>query len=210
MFSYQFLGINQTRPEETLLVHQIHSNKILTLDKNSIIPENDEIKADAIITNQKNLTIGIKTADCVPILLFSPENDFIIAAIHSGWRGAKSNIIHNVVEKMKELGAKPQNIQSFIGPCIRQDSYQVSQKFYDDFTLEDPKFEIFFKNDPSKLGHFLFNLPEFVKEKLKITGINKINDELIDTYISKHFNSYRAFCHHKKGNGRNISYIKLD
>jgi copper oxidase (laccase) domain-containing protein len=76
--------------------------------------------------------------------------------------------------------------------------------------LEDPKFEIFFKKDPSKLGYFLFNLPEFVKEKLKITGINKINDELIDTYTSKYFNSYRAFCHHKKENGRNISYIKLD
>lgn len=209
MFSYQFLGINQTRPKETLLLHQIHSNKVLTLNKNSKIPQNDEVKADAIVTNQKNLIIGIKTADCVPILLFSEDKGGIIAAIHAGWRGAKDNIIQNSIAKMQKLGAKAENIQTFIGPCIRQESYQISQEFYDDFIAEDQKFQKFFKKDPLKLDYFLFNLPDFIKEKLKISGITKINDEFIDTYPSKCYNSYRSFCHGKKDNGRNISYIKL-
>ncbi len=77
MFSYQFLGNNQKRPEDIFLLHQVHSNKVLVIDQKSIIPKNDEIKADAIITNQKNLKIGLKTADCVPILLFSTDNDAI-------------------------------------------------------------------------------------------------------------------------------------
>ncbi|MDA7705003.1 peptidoglycan editing factor PgeF [Rickettsiales bacterium] len=210
MFSYKFLGINQIRPEKTLLLHQIHSNKILTLDQNDKIPQNDQIKADAIITNQKNLIIGVKTADCVPILLFSSTNNAIIAAIHAGWRGAKDNIIKNAVEKMQKLGANIKNIECFIGPCIRQESYQISAEFYDNFMAEDQNFKKFFIKDRSKSGYFLFNLPDFVKEKLKIAGITKINDEFIDTYPSKYYNSYRSFCHGKKDNGRNISYIKLD
>lgn len=211
MFSYQFLGIDQKRPEETILLHQIHSNKILTITQNSKIPENDEVKADAIVTNKKNLTIAIKTADCVPILLFSPDSRGIIAAIHAGWRGAKDNIIKNAIYEMQKLGTKIENIQSIIGPCIRQESYQISEEFYQDFINKDPNFEKFFIEDKSKTGHFLFNLPEFVKEKLQKEGISQIKDDLIDTYSSKCHNSYRAFCHGKKSdNGRNISYIKLD
>lgn len=210
MFSYQFLGINQERPKETLLLHQIHSNKVLTIDKNSKIPKNDEIKADAIVTNQKNLKIAIKTADCIPILLFSKDRGGIIAAIHAGWRGAKDNIVTNAINEMQKLGAKSQNIQCFIGPCIRKESYQISQEFYQDFINEDPNFKKFFIEDKAKSDHFLFNLPEFVKEKLKKEGVNKIKDDLIDTYPSKCYNSYRAFCHGKKlDNGRNISYILL-
>jgi polyphenol oxidase len=211
MFSYQFLGINQERPKETLLIHQIHSNKILTITNYLKTPKNDEIKADAIVTNQKNLIIGIKTADCVPILLFCPDNDGIIAAIHAGWSGAKDNIISNAINEMQKLGAKAKNIESIIGPCIRQESYQISEEFYQDFIDEDLNFKKFFIEDKSKEKHFLFNLPEFVKEKLQKEGISKIKDDLIDTYPSKCYNSYRAFCHGQKlDNGRNISYIKLD
>ena len=210
MFSYQFLGNNQKRPEDIFLLHQVHSNKVLVIDQKSIIPKNDEIKADAIITNQKNLKIGLKTADCVPILLFSTDNDAICGAVHAGWRGAKSDIIKNTIEEMQKLCSKTENIQAIIGPCIRQESYQISQEFYDDFIAQDQKFQKFFKEDPTKSGYFLFNLPNFVKEKLKITGITKINDEFIDTYPSKYYHSYRSFCHGKKEDGRNISYIKLD
>jgi YfiH family protein len=209
MFSYKFLAINQIRPENIVLLHQIHSNKVLTLDKNSKIPKNDEVKADAIVTNQKNLIIGVKTADCVPVLLFSEDEGGIIAAIHAGWRGAKSGIIQNSLAKMQKLGAKAENIQTFIGPCIRQESYQISQEFYDDFISEDKKFQKFFKKDPLKIDYFFFDLPYFIKEKLKIAGITKIKDELIDTYLKKSYFSYRAFFHGKKNNGRNISYIKI-
>ena len=58
--------------------------------------------ADAIITNLKNVAIGIFTADCSPILLVEP-NLQIIAAIHCGWRGAIAGIITNTINKIKSI-----------------------------------------------------------------------------------------------------------
>ena len=53
-------------------------------------------KADAVITNKKNLPIGILTADCVPILIYD-DTSKNIAAIHAGWKGAYKGIIHKVI-----------------------------------------------------------------------------------------------------------------
>ena len=69
----------------------------LTLDK-----LNKKIKADAIITDQKNLPIAVLTADCVPILLYDRKKK-IIAAIHAGWKGALKGIIQKVISFITAL-----------------------------------------------------------------------------------------------------------
>ena len=61
-------------------------------------------KADAVITNQKNLPLGILTADCVPILLYDYVNN-IIGCIHAGWKGAYSGIIENTIIKMNKINS---------------------------------------------------------------------------------------------------------
>ena len=71
------------------LLHQIHSNKFVYIDEKKF---KSKPKADAVITNQKNLPIGILTADCVPILICDEKKNFI-AAIHAGWKGAYKGII---------------------------------------------------------------------------------------------------------------------
>ena len=56
------------KAKNIFLVHQFHSNKFIFIDekyKNKKKP-----KADAIITNQKNLPIAVLTADCAPILIY--------------------------------------------------------------------------------------------------------------------------------------------
>ena len=62
------------------LLHQIHSNKFVYINKK--IKFKSKPKADAIITNQKKLPIGVLTADCVPILICD-ERTKLIAAIHA-------------------------------------------------------------------------------------------------------------------------------
>ena len=72
------------------LLHQIHGNQFVYIDKNNIF--RSKPKADAVITNQKILPIGILTADCVPILICDEKKNFI-AAVHAGWRSAYKDII---------------------------------------------------------------------------------------------------------------------
>ncbi len=74
-------------------------------------------KADAVITNQKNLPIGVLTADCVPILICD-KTKHLVAAIHAGWKGAYKDIISKVIQFMIKKGSNPINITAVIGPAI--------------------------------------------------------------------------------------------
>jgi polyphenol oxidase len=166
------------------LLRQVHSNKVqLVTDAFAL---NEEPEADALVTTTPLLTLGIITADCVPILL---EDATVIGAIHAGWRGAKANIIGNTIEAMIKLGADPKNITAHIGPCIRKKSYEVGEDFLAHFLLENTNNQQFFIH--GKKNHYYFDLAAYVKEKLLAANINKINDCHIDTLTSEEYYSYR-------------------
>ena len=88
-----------------IMLKQYHSNKIINFD-NFLVKK--RYKADGIITSNPEFSFGILTADCVPILVADKENK-IIAAIHSGWKGANSGIIENLIKKFQKK--KIQNIK---------------------------------------------------------------------------------------------------
>ena len=114
------------KSKNIFLIHQIHSNKFIYINKNRKILKK-KIKADAVVTDQKKLPIGILTADCVPILIY--DNKKIIAAIHAGWKGAYKGIINKVIKFMIKKGCKRKNIYAAIGPCISQKNYNVKEDF---------------------------------------------------------------------------------
>ena len=189
------------------LVHQIHSNKFVFLNKNSKFSKK-RIKADAIITNQKNLPIAVLTADCVPILIYDKKRN-IIAAIHAGWKGAFRGIIKKVIDFMLNLGSKQNDIIAAIGPCIRQKSYNVKEDFKKKFIKKNRKNKIFFK---IKKNLIYFNLPEFVKFQLKSNKITKIDTINIDTFDKKNnfYSARRSLSLKHDDYGRNISIIMIN
>jgi YfiH family protein len=195
---------------EVLLLNQIHSDKVVLVDDIKKIHGIQNLpKADGIVTNLKNVAIGIVTADCAPIILYDEEKQ-VIGACHAGWKGAKMGIIKETVKKMNELGAE--NISAIIGPMIQQYSYQVSIDFYNEFLLETPDNIRFFKEtaDPIRWN---FNLPNYVDNKLIQSGVTDIENLMIDTYTNaQKYNSYRRFCHNgdEESRGRNISVVCLN
>jgi YfiH family protein len=193
----------------TLFLNQIHSNEVVIIDdEKKIYLQQDLPKADAIVTNLKNVNIAVVTADCAPILFFDNENK-IIAAAHAGWRGAKSGVIKNTVKAMKNLGAK--KIHAIIGPLIMQDSYEISQEFFDDFLAEDKANSKFFKNGATP-DKYLFDLPFYVEEKLKNCQVAEIKNVKIDTYKNeKTLFSFRRSTHKNENDcGRNVSLIAIN
>ncbi|HAF28143.1 MAG TPA: peptidoglycan editing factor PgeF [Bacteroidales bacterium] len=80
---------------------------------------------DALITNIPGICVAVRTADCVPILLFDPVQK-AVAAIHSGWKSTVQKISQHTIELMqKEYGTKPENIVAGIGPSIGPKVYEV-------------------------------------------------------------------------------------
>lgn len=118
--------------------YQTHADKILVVDKNFINKNNsDKIEllngVDALITNQKNICIGITTADCVPILIYDPNKN-ILAAIHAGWKGTVAKIAEKTVKKMAEqFGCKADNLIAGIGPCISAEHFEVGEEVVEIF-----------------------------------------------------------------------------
>ena len=195
------------KAKKIFLVHQVHSNKFIFIDKDFKIKKK-RLKADAIITNQKRLPIAVLTADCVPLLIYDKKKN-MIAAVHAGWKGAFKEIIKKVIMFMIKKGSKKQNITVAIGPCIKQKSYIVKENFRKKFIKKNKKNKIFFKK---KKDFIYFDLSNFVKSQLKSIQITNIDTINIDTFDKKNnfFSARRSLRLKHDDYGRNISIIMVN
>ena len=195
------MKINQ---KKLLLMHQTHSNKVIIVHKKN--QNLKKLNSDALITKIKGISLGVVTADCVPIILYDIKNQ-IIGCIHAGWKGASSGIIENTVQKFKKLNSKNEIFAS-IGPCIGKKSYEVDIDFYRKFISKSKKNAKYFlkKNKNKKL----FNLRKYVNDKLVKLSV-KVDHVNHDTFKEKSsFFSYRRSQKlQEKDYGRCISVISL-
>lgn len=109
------------RPEPLATTRQIHSDRWTYADGRP----GRLAEGDALLTDRPNLWIGVRTADCVPILIADPVRR-AVAAIHAGWRGTVCEIAAKVVQAMQQrLGARPAELLAALGPAICARCYQV-------------------------------------------------------------------------------------
>lgn len=188
-------------------VHQVHSPRAVIADKPW--EHKDAPEADALVTDKPGISLGILTADCLPILLADGKNG-VIAAAHSGWKGAFGGVIENTIAAMEKLGAALPDIYATIGPAISQKSYEVGAEFFERFIAQDAGNEKFFL-ESGRENHYLFDLAGYASHRLSWAGISQINIIAQDTYLNDNsFFSYRRSC--KRGEpayGRQISVIAL-
>ena len=192
------------KKKNVITLNQIHSNKVICFHNKKEIK--DKVTGDAIITKIKNVAIGILTADCVPILLYDPQKK-IIGCAHAGWKGARSGIIENTINKLLKLDSNIKNLIVAIGPCINQQNYEVSLDFYKKFINQNKKNKQFFISSEKK--KYFFNLRDYIHAKLLALGIENINHIKKDTFSDKkNFFSYRRSIKDKdRDYGRCISVI---
>lgn len=115
---------------------------------------------DALITFVRDVPIGIKTADCVPILVYAPDKQGI-AAIHAGWKGTLGGIVDDVMDLLEEKGADPAQLKIAFGPSISKEVYEVSQELADSFI-------------EAGFGAYVSSSPNEQKEKthIDLQGVN--------------------------------------
>ncbi|MDH6355799.1 YfiH family protein [Dysgonomonas sp. PH5-45] len=118
--------------------HQVHGTEIRIIDKDFLSkPENEKAELlngiDAVITDRKNICIGVSTADCVPILIYDPQKH-ILAAIHAGWRGTQAQIAAKTIRRMgEEFGCQPSDLRVGIGPAISAAHFEVGDEVVEAF-----------------------------------------------------------------------------
>lgn len=201
------LAINAVLPDAALAtVHQVHSADVITISSHD--PQATRPHADAMVTNQPGILLGIMTADCVPVL-FADLQARVIGAAHSGWKGALYGVNENTISAMEAIGADRSRIVCAIGPCIAQKSYEVDDDFLARFAETDPANERFFGS--GRPGRHQFDIEGYVAARLAGSGIKQIECLGLDTYTQPdRFYSYRRTCHQGENDyGRQISLIGL-
>lgn len=114
------------RLEDLALPRQVHSDNVLWM-KEAGRPE----ATDAVITDQPGLCVCVKTADCIPVLLYDTRQR-IVAAVHAGWRGTVARIVQKTIGKMKPLC--PTDLHAIIGPGISLEWFEVGDEVYEAFS----------------------------------------------------------------------------
>jgi polyphenol oxidase len=130
------LGID---PENIVTTRQVHRSDFVSFDS---VPDRPPA-ADALITKRPGIFVGVKTADCLPILIIDPRTK-TAAAIHAGWRGTVLRITRRIVRHLIDnLDVNPENLIAVLGPAIGPCCYEVDEKVLDPFRRNLPDAERF-------------------------------------------------------------------
>ena len=184
---------------------QVHSADVAVVEA----PFSERPKVDGLVTRKRGIALGVLTADCGPVL-FADEKAQVIGACHAGWKGAVSGITDATVLAMERLGALRENIVAVLGPTISQSAYEVGPEFPKVFLEQDPAHQKYFI--PSlKFGHYMFDLPTYLSDRMKAFGLGQVHDLALCTYADEdRFYSYRRATHRgEKDYGRLISAMAL-
>lgn len=184
-------------------VYQVHSVDALTVT--TPWPEAERPRADGMATDVPGLLLGVVTADCTPVL-FADRAAGVVGAAHAGWRGAHGGVLEATLAAMAQLGARPERTVAAIGPTIAQPSYEVDDRFREAFTAADHALFA-----PGRPGHWQFDLPGYVAQRLRQAGVGEVHDLGLDTYPAPdRFYSFRRATHRGEATyGRQFSLIGL-
>jgi len=199
---------NQGKSFPLLSVKQIHGNGIAIFRGNGQEAINLwEKEGDALITCVPQVAIGVFTADCLPVLLFHPEQQ-VIAIVHAGWRGTALGIVGKVVGEMAEKFDCPEErIEAALGPCIGFCCYEVDAPVEEAFRRNGLPWHFFSSlRRPGKWSLDLQKANAFILEK---AGINKKNINLINHCTSCRSDLFFSYRKEKGTRGRQLNFIAL-
>ncbi len=169
-------------PADIIRPVQTHSCNIGVIGEDGGI--SDFADTDALICFRRGMAIGVKTADCVPVLVFAPDIR-AVAAIHAGWKGSLGGIVSRTMEMLADAGADMELIKAAMGLCISGRNYEVSQELAETFATAGFSDCI--------LGGNHLDLPAVNRKRLLSAGVREGNITMPPccTFESKIYPSWR-------------------
>lgn len=147
---------------------QVHSAEVRTVrDRDDARCDTEH--CDSLVTNQPHILLGVKTADCVPIILGDTRTG-ACAAVHAGWRGTLASILPRTLERMAhEFGTRAKDVRAAIGPAAGECCYEVGAEVREAFEKDFPQAESLFT--PTRAGHARIDLQRANREQLLASGV---------------------------------------
>ncbi|MEP6946805.1 MAG: peptidoglycan editing factor PgeF [Acidobacteriota bacterium] len=153
-------------------VWQVHGDSIKTIRTLEDIGDSED-KCDAITSDLAGVLAGVKTADCVPVLIGDPVNGSF-AAVHAGWRGTVNSIVAKAVRDLvTQFGSDPARMLAAIGPAACGRTYEIGQDVMDQFASQFTDSDKYFR--PTRNGHALVDLHLANRDQLIDAGLSASN-----------------------------------
>ena len=182
---------------------QIHEAKVQRVTKSDrghgILRERQWQSADALITNDKEVTLVTYYADCTPVFFVDTKNHAIGLA-HAGWRGTVGRIVVNTVNAMKEaFGTNPEDLICCIGPVIGKCCYEIDEECAKEFkALKELDTNLILTDKGG--GKYMADLALTNKLLLMSSGVKEENITLSD--LCTRCNSELLWSHRATGGNR--------
>jgi YfiH family protein len=197
-----------SRVEKLVTVSQLHGTDLLVIDSpNPDYSHFHGLECDGIITNQKEIIIGICVADCVPLLLLDPVKR-VAATLHAGWKGTAGGIAGKGVEAMVALfGSKPGDILAAIGPGIGSCCYEVDTPVMEAFRKKGQQWELFASE--AGQGKWKLDLAAANHRQFLHAGLLKENIESSSHCVACEHDLFFSYRRDGGNTGRNMGFIML-
>ncbi len=188
--------------KKIIFVNQIHSNKVIFINDDY---KNKIYNADAMVSNRKDIILGILTADCAPIVVLSKKN---FGIIHAGWKGLISGIIENTFDEFVKQGENLENLKVFVGPHLKTKSFEIKNDFVNLLSKKIPDYQNYILR---KKNIMKFDFSSLILNIIKSFGIQSIEISDEDTFSNNQkFFSYRFYSKQGiKNCGRQISLVGI-
>ena len=167
---------------------QVHGDQVLVVGGDALVPQSLpegrihwQGQGDAILTRQAGQALGVRCADCVPVLIWLRHA--LAGALHLGWRSAAQDLAAKTLSFVKrKWKIAPAKLCAAVGPAICQNCFQVGEEVIAAFSgfkelRENPALVLRPRSTRSKLH---FDLRRFVYLRLRNLGLKKSNIDFVD------------------------------
>jgi len=150
-------------------VKQVHGTDSLVIDRPVEPGANFSGTWDALVTNQAAVLLTVRTADCVPVLLYD-QSRRVVAAVHAGWRGAVAGIVSKTLAAMAaEFGTAPESVRLAIGPSAGDCCYEVDGAVLGPLKHRYPYASLVIRE--TGRGRAILNLGGLVRRQAEAAGV---------------------------------------
>jgi YfiH family protein len=179
---------------------QKHTDKVMVVEAWF-----EPVKADAVVTREKGLLIGVQVADCVPILIYGSRKG-IVGAIHAGWRGTAEGILKKTIKLLVErFYVEGNGIMIAIGPSIRRCCYEVGGDVIDSVRKATGE-GIYYRSKGCK---YLLDLQAANKLQALSMGVPESNIWVSNDCTSCHPERFYSYRYAKGSTGRQAGFIGI-
>ena len=190
-----------------LSVKQVHGTNALVVDRP--LTESDLFPDgwDALVTDQPGVTVAVRTADCVPILVHDPRRR-VVAAIHAGWRGAVAGIVPKTITLMEtRFGSMQSDLRISIGPSAGPCCYEVDDPVLDHLRVGLPDWQSVVRDYQGHKARL--DLKALIRRQVEEQGVSSPSVSAVNLCTICHDELFFSYRREGRVNGSMVSGITL-